>query len=87
MNTTLQRWGNSQGIRIPKKYVDTLGMEIGAELTVELSSDQSEIKIKPVVDNRPIRGRHKIEDLLAESSPDAFEGEVDFGVPQGKEVW
>jgi len=41
----LQRWGNSQGIRIPKKYVESLGMEIGAELTVELASDQSVITI------------------------------------------
>ena len=87
MNTTLQRWGNSQGIRIPKKYVESLGMEIGAELTVELASDQSVITIKPVKDTRPIRGRHKIEDLLAESSPDAFQGEEEWGTQQGKEVW
>ena len=62
-------------------------MEIGAELTVELASDQSVITIKPARDTRPIRGRHKIEDLLAESSPDAFQGEEEWGSPQGKEVW
>jgi len=67
--------------------VESLGMEIGAELTVELASDQSVITIKTAKDTRPIRARHKIEDLLAESSPDAFQGGVEWGTPQGKEVW
>ncbi len=87
MNTSLQRWGNSQGIRIPKVLVETLGMEIGSELTIELSSDRSRITISPVEDSRPVRGRHRIEDLVAPSSPDAFEGEPGWGEPQGKEAW
>lgn len=87
MNTALQRWGNSQGVRIPKPIVDSLGMEIGSKLSVELSKDQSRIIIAPERDARPVRGRHRIEDLVASSSPDAFEGEVDWGGAQGKEVW
>jgi len=87
MKTTLQRWGNSQGIRIPKRIVETLGMAIGSELVVELSADQSLITVIPARDSRPVRGRHRIEDLVASSAPDAFEGEYDWGEPQGKEVW
>ena len=60
MNTTLQRWGNSQGIRIPKKIIKSLGAEIGTKLTVEISPDYSQITVKPVQDNRPVRGRHRI---------------------------
>jgi hypothetical protein len=29
MNTTLQRWGNSQGVRLPKALVDGLGAKVG----------------------------------------------------------
>jgi len=85
--TTLQRWGNSQGIRIPKTFLQTLGMEVGTELTLELADDNSTLIIKPAKDRRPVRGRHRIEDLVAASAPNAFEGEFDWGRPQGKEVW
>ncbi|MCF6313483.1 MAG: AbrB/MazE/SpoVT family DNA-binding domain-containing protein [Verrucomicrobiales bacterium] len=87
MKTTLKRWGNSQGIRIPKRIVETLGMAIGSELVVELSADQSLITVIPTRDSRPVRGRHRIEDLVASSTPDAFESEYDWGEPQGREVW
>jgi antitoxin MazE len=87
MKTTLQRWGNSQGIRLPKSMIDTLGMTVGTSVTVEVSGDQSQITIKPTKESRPIRGRHRIEDLVAESSPKAFSGENNWGPAQGKEVW
>jgi len=87
MKTTLQRWGNSQGIRIPKPLIDTLGVETGAEVWVALSPEGSAITITPTREMRPIRGRHRIEDLIAGGSPDAFDGEYPWGKPQGKEVW
>lgn len=87
MNTTLQRWGNSQGVRIPKAIVESLGIRIGTELNIEVSEDRCRITITPAQDVRPLRGRHRIEDLVASSSPDAFDGEVDWGGAHGKEVW
>ncbi|MCB1124883.1 MAG: AbrB/MazE/SpoVT family DNA-binding domain-containing protein [Verrucomicrobiae bacterium] len=87
MNTTLQRWGNSQGIRIPKAMVELLGMRIGSELAIEVSGDRSQITLTPARETRPVRGRHRIEDLVASSSPDAFEGESGWGGPKGREVW
>ncbi|MFP4352528.1 MAG: AbrB/MazE/SpoVT family DNA-binding domain-containing protein [Puniceicoccaceae bacterium] len=87
MKTTLQRWGNSQGVRIPKAIVDSLGIEIGTEMIVERSADGSRINITPAADCRPVRGRHRIDDLVASSAPEAFEGEYDWGDPQGREVW
>ena len=75
MKTTLQTWGNSQGIRIPKVMMESLGMTIGSELVVELSEDKTQITVKPTCDQRPVRGRHRIEELIARSAPDAFGGE------------
>ena len=87
MRTTLQRWGNSQGVRIPKAIVDSIGVGVGTEVLVELSADRSRITITPASDSRPVRGRHRIENLIASSSPEAFKGEYDWGAPKGREVW
>jgi antitoxin MazE len=87
MKTTLQRWGNSQGVRIPKAIVESLGMDIGSPLTVELSGDRLRITITPTGDDRPVRGRHRIEDLLASSDRNAFDGKEAWGEAQGKEAW
>ncbi|KAB2641134.1 MAG: AbrB/MazE/SpoVT family DNA-binding domain-containing protein [Verrucomicrobia bacterium] len=87
MKTTLQRWGNSQGIRLPKAIVESMGIAVGASVIVKLSEDSSQITITPTPASRPIRGRHRIEDLIAESSAQAFEGECDWGKVAGKEGW
>lgn len=87
MRTTLQRWGNSQGVRLPKSIVESLGMSVGAPVIVEISGDHSQITITPATESRPVRGRHRIEDLIAESDPNAFATEHDWGKPHGKEVW
>ena len=87
MKTTLQRWGNSQAIRLPKTIVETIGLDIGSPVLVEVSKDKSRITITPTTESRPIRGRHRIEDLISESSKNAFAGECHWGAAQGKEVW
>ena len=87
MKTTLQRWGNSQGIRIPKALIKPLGLSVGSELELTVSPDESQIMISPARDQRPVRGRHSIADLIAASDPKAFGGETDWDAPQGKEIW
>lgn len=87
MKTTLQRWGNSQGVRLPKAMIETLGITVGSPVILEVSGDHSGITIKPAKESRPVRGRHRIEDLIAGSSPDAFGREHDWGMAKGKEVW
>lgn len=62
-------------------------MKVGCEVKLEVAGDQSNITISPTVKNRPVRGRHRIEDLLASSSSEAFEREVDWGKPEGQEAW
>jgi len=45
MKTTLQRWGNSQGIRIPKAFIKPLGLLVGSELELTISPDNSQISV------------------------------------------
>jgi antitoxin MazE len=87
MKTKLQRWGNSQGVRLPKSIVESLGIAVGATMIVEISKDRSQITITPSAASSPVRGRHRIEALIAASSPKAFGGENNWGKVVGKEVW
>ena len=87
MKTTLQRWGNSQGVRLPKSIVESLGIAVGASVIVEISKDSSQVTITPTTVSRSVRGRHRIEDLIAKSSPTAFDGASNWGKAVGKEAW
>jgi antitoxin MazE len=46
MQATIQKWGNSQGIRIPKAFLDALGMKEND--TVELSRMDDNIVVTKV---------------------------------------
>ena len=83
MITTLQKWGNSQGIRIPRALLSALGIENGAELEVRITPKKDALIIKQT---RVIRGRHRIEDLVAAMPRNYKPQEVDWGA-QGQEVW
>jgi antitoxin MazE len=80
-NSTLSRWGNSLGLRIPREAADRLNLKAGARVSVELRADSITI--------RPVRKRRiwTEADLLKGVAPEMLGGEVDWGPPVGKEVW
>lgn len=82
MIAKIQKWGNSQGIRVPKTILDQCHISIGEEL--EITAEGEEITLKPV---SKIRGRYKLEDLVNKIPNDYEEGEEEWGLPQGKEAW
>ena len=84
MITTLQKWGNSQGVRLPKALLDEIGLEVGAE--VEVVAEDRTITIRP---RNPGRrpGKYTIDDLVRGTPKDFQPGEVDWGPPVGEEVW
>lgn len=45
------------------------------------------LRLATMKKSRPIRGRHRIEDLIAKSSVNAFAVEYDWGMVWGKEVF
>ena len=79
-NSTLSRWGNSLGLRIPQEAADRLNLKPGARVSVELGADS--ITIRPV---RAVR-KWTEADLLKGVKPDMVGGEVDWGTPVGKEA-
>ena len=86
MVTTLQAWGNSQGVRLPKVLLAALKVQTGASLEVELSPKNDAIIVKPVKPKSPVRGRHRIEDLVAAMPKGYKSAEFSWGT-SGREVW
>ena len=78
MKATIQKWGNSLGIRIPKVIADDLLLENGSE--VELIGESDKIIIKP-------QKKPKLDELLREIKDDNLHEEVEVEGPRGKEVW
>ena len=82
MITKVQKWGNSQGLRLAKDVLAHAHIEVGDEVDVAVADGV--IVIAPV---KRIRGRHRLEDLLSQIPPDHEAEEVEWGTPVGREVW
>lgn len=80
--TTLNRWGNSQGIRIPKVVVEQLALTDNQKLTVSVENNQ--IILTPQFDS-PKTLRELIGDYDVDK--DGKDTELDWGEPVGKEIW
>ena len=78
MKATIQKWGNSLGIRIPKVIAEDLMLENGSE--VELIEESNKIIIQP-------QSKPKLGDLLQKISDDNLHDEVEIEGPNGKEIW
>ena len=85
--TAIRKWGNSQGIRLPKEIINMIGCKENDE--VEISVDNGTITIKKATQkyanlterleafyNKPI------ENIFVESTQD-----VEVGAPVGEEYW
>ena len=78
---TLQKWGNSQGIRIPKYILETINWNPDEILDIEVQDNSIVLKKKtdyPIID---------LKKKFAEYNGEVPQGEYDWGEPQGEEVW
>ena len=82
MLAKVQKWGNSQGIRVPKTLLDELQIHVGDE--VNISVEEGKIIVEPL---RTKRGSVRIVDLVAEMPANYVVEELDWGEPIGKETW
>lgn len=80
METKIQKWGNSLGVRIPKTIAEEAGIEPGS--VVQLSMKNGSLVMKPAR-----RKKYKLEDFVRRITPENVHEEVDFGAPVGKEIW
>jgi len=76
----VQRWGNSLGVRLPKKLAEDVRVAEGS--LVELSVDRGRVVLSPVVGPR-----YTLAELVAKITPRNRHASVEWGVPRGHEVW
>lgn len=82
MLAKLKKWGNSQGIRVPKALLEQ--SEISIEEPVEISAKKGLITIKPASN---VKGKYNLKDLIREL-PDGYKpDEIGWGNPTGREDW
>jgi len=82
MITRVQKWGNSQGVRLSKELLADADIEPGD--TVDVSVHDGTLVVKPV---RRVRGRLELAELVREIPTDYEPCEIDWGPPVGREVW
>jgi len=82
MSTKIQKWGNSQGIRLPSRVLQEVCLKSGDE--VDISVQDGVIVVAPY---RSTRDKYRLEDLVERIPEDYREGEIDWGPPSGREVW
>ena len=86
MTTTLQAWGNSQGVRLPKSLLASLKLETGDDVEIELTPKKDAIIMRPAKMSSRVRGRHRIEDLVAAIPRGYKTAGVEWGT-SGHEIW
>ncbi len=81
MTTNIQKWGNSQGIRLPKHLLDSIKWNENEE--IEITAQNGKLVIEKVVHKE----RKNIKELFANFDGEYTPQNVDWGEPVGDEVW
>ena len=87
MYATIQRWGNSQGLRIPKALLDASGLRENDRVELVQTADGIQIKKPRAV--RHLTLEERLRAFYGENVPDRIESEpeLDWGKPEGAELW
>jgi len=94
MTTTIQKWGNSNAIRLPKIIMDALSLQTNDP--IEIIQQDNAILLKKTTQTR--RAKKSLEERLTAFYNKPIEeilndetlynpGEPDWGAPVGNEVW
>ena len=76
----IQKWGNSQGIRIPKKMLETLDLKVNDSISIE--EGENFLKIKKVEEKLS-----NIEKLFLNYEDEYEKIDLDWDNEVGKEIW
>jgi antitoxin MazE len=82
MLTKIQKWGNSQGLRLAKQVLEDAHISVGED--VDVTTREGLIVIAPA---RRIRGRRSLQELVSRIPKGYKTEELDWGKPAGREVW
>ena len=81
MTATIKRWGNSAAIRIPRSILAQANLEEGSDIEFLLTEDG-------MITLKAVHRRKTIQELFADYDDGFYQTEeLDWGNPQGNEVW
>lgn len=79
MLTTLQKWGNSHAIRLPKTFVDELHIQENQKLEISVNDE--------IITIKKAQQRMTFEDRIKGYTGKYTLSEWDTGAPEGKEIF
>lgn len=82
MNTTIQKWGNSLAVRLPKEVVRSQVLHEGSRVQVATDNGRIVITLAPKEDEKV-----DLTSLLRDITADNVHGEQEWMAPKGNEVW
>lgn len=82
MVTKVQKWGNSQGLRLAREVLEEAHISVGD--SVNVSTRDGVIVIAPV---KRIRGKQNLKELVSRIPKNYKPKEVEWGKPVGGEEW
>jgi len=80
MKATVKKWGNSAAVRIPAAVMQATDLDL--DEVVDVRAEAGRIVIEPVPQKT-----YDIDELLKGITSKNLHKLVDFGPPQGREVW
>jgi len=80
VKTVIKKWGNSAAVRIPAAAMRAIPLEL--DEAVDVREESGRIVIEPVRQKT-----YDLDELVKGITPRNLHEAVDFGSPQGNEVW
>ena len=84
MELKIQKWGNSDAVRLPKKLLESLQLKTNDK--VEAKIDNNSIVIEKVKLHKSLKERY-FEFYQSNDIPQYQSEEIDWGSREGEEVW
>ena len=94
MTTTIVKWGNSRGIRLPKPFLESLSLNDND--AVEIMTEDNAIIIRKSMAHQVKTIKQRLEDFHGKDIESLLEEAdannespimVDWGTPAGEEIW
>ncbi len=80
MQVSLQRWGNSQGIRIPKSIVNEMNLDKNQKFDLTIQDEK-------IILTKQQENFSLIRELFENYETENNQIEFDWGKPKGNEIW
>ena len=81
MTAIIQKWGNSQGIRIPRVVLDTVKWSENEQIVIIVDDG------KLILEKANQYKRKNIKELFKDYKENYEPTEIDGGEPKGAEIW